>query len=155
MTDFTPLIEEIRQAKEGSMGLSRQIALATGWHKVKTRYSRHGAEKWGWIAPWDWIGGTDERPVLDGLHGTTISREPLDYSRSLDAAMSLIPKELDVELYRLPTEGYCEAQIFPQPWIQATTQSKRFCSLPIKGDNALPRAVTCAALMALQSRAEG
>lgn len=90
---LTDLITRLEQATEGSMGLSRGIAVAVGWHKVKTRYSRHGTEKWGWIAPQDWIGGTSEHPILDSLHGTTISREPLDYTRSLDAALTLVPND--------------------------------------------------------------
>lgn len=91
MTTLDDLISRLEKATEGSRELNNLIAPIAGWHRVEPRYAgnKHGA----WIAPQDWIGTmSDGSPILDGMHGTTLYREAPDFTRSLDAAMSLVPE---------------------------------------------------------------
>lgn len=77
------LIDKLEAAQAGSMGLSREVARAAGW--INRGNSRHGE----WFAPED---VRDGKPVLDSLRGTTVYREPPDFTRSLDAARTLVPE---------------------------------------------------------------
>ena len=86
MAELKSLITKLEAAKEGSMGLSREVARAVGW--INQGNSRRGE----WFAPED---TRDGKPVLDGLRGTDVHREPPDFSRSIDAALTLVPKLAD------------------------------------------------------------
>lgn len=86
---MTPdIITRLEAATEPTRELSRLVARAVGWHRVEPR---HAKNKYGaWIAPQDFIGVmSDGSPILDGLHGTTLYREPPDFTSSLDATLSL------------------------------------------------------------------
>ena len=65
------------------MGLSREVARAVGW------INRGNSQKGEWFAPED---TRDGKPLLDSLHGTDVHRDPPDFTRSLDAALTLVPK---------------------------------------------------------------
>ena len=81
--ELEALIKRLEEAREGSMGLSREVARAVGW--VNRGNSRNGE----WFHPDDTAEG---KPVLDSLHGTDVHREPPDFTRSVDAALSLVPE---------------------------------------------------------------
>lgn len=86
--DLSALIARLEAAEVGSRELDGAVARLFGWHRVEPRFSRnkHG----GWIAPEDFIGlYSDGSPKLDGLHGTTIHRNPPRLTQSLDAALAL------------------------------------------------------------------
>lgn len=87
------LIERLEGAEKGSRELDREVARLFGWHRVEPRHARnkHG----GWIAPEDFIGlYSDGSPKLDGLHGTSIYRDPPAFTTSLDAALALAERVL-------------------------------------------------------------
>lgn len=86
------------------MGLSREIAKAAGWHRVEPRHCtlRNGA----WIEPGEWLGRmSDGKPILDSLHGTTMHREPPNFTGSLDAAVTLEPKDAKEIVVRVYPSG--------------------------------------------------
>lgn len=94
MADMLELIARLEAAKEGGRELDGLVARAFGWHRVEPRFARnkHG----GWIAPEDFIGlYSDGSPKLDGLHGTTIHRDPPRLTTSLDAALALAERVLE------------------------------------------------------------
>lgn len=65
--------------------LSRAIARAVGWgYQAPSEARRKGP---AWFHPDDC---RDGKPVLCGLHGTDVWREPLDYVGSLDAVLTLV-----------------------------------------------------------------
>lgn len=85
------LIKALEDAVAGSPGLDRKIARLFGWHRVEPRFTRgkHG----GWISPGDFCGTmSDGAPILDGLHGTDIHRDPPRFTASLDDAITLLPE---------------------------------------------------------------
>lgn len=94
------LIAKIESAAEGSMGISREIALVAGWHRITpAQMGRHHRSKGAWIAPQDWIGRHgDGKPILDSLRGTEMWRDPPHFSRSIDAAL---PWENIVQVTRI------------------------------------------------------
>lgn len=92
MTDpLTSLVERLEKATERSKALNREIARQVGWHRVEPRHG--GGMRGGWIAPEDFNGVmSNGSPILDSLHGTTISREAPDFTGSIDAALTLVPE---------------------------------------------------------------
>jgi hypothetical protein len=80
------LIEQIEAAAEPSKALDRKIALAVGWVRQSPTEARrkHPA----WFHPDDCRNG---RVVMDSLHGTDVWRDPLAYTTSVDAALTLLP----------------------------------------------------------------
>lgn len=92
MTDLSDLIARIEGEARGSRALDCLIAKQAGWFRY-TREKGCTMKHGGWIAPEDFR-GTDSQgaPILDGLHGTTIHRDPPSFTRSLDAAVSLVPE---------------------------------------------------------------
>jgi len=74
------------ETERPSRELNRLLAKASGWHRVTP--SKGGGKYGGWIAPEDFLGThSDGAPILDGLHGTDIRREPPDFTGSLDAKL--------------------------------------------------------------------
>ena len=86
------LIEKLEAAPEGSRAFDNQVALATGWVRLTPSEvkRRHG----GWIHPSDTRkdGSFNYQTDLDSLHGTDIWRDPLPYTTSIDAALTLVPE---------------------------------------------------------------
>ena len=133
------LIKRLEEASEGSRELNNLIAPVAGWHRVEPRHAgnKHGA----WIAPEDWLGrDSDGKPRLDSLHGTTMHREAPDFTRSLDAAMSLVRSALPGWWMRKLAEHsdgwYCTLLYAPD---QSSSEQRKTAAL----------AVTTAALRAL------
>lgn len=92
MTETETLLAQLEQAPGPSKALNRAVAMLAGWHRVEPRHTRN--KYGGWIAPENWIGRmSDGSPILDGLHGTTIHREPPDFTGSIDCALSLVGKD--------------------------------------------------------------
>jgi hypothetical protein len=88
------LVARLEAASVGSRELDGLLSRHFGWHRVEPRHARnkHG----GWIAPEDFMGvNGDGSPRLDGLHGTSIYRDPPRLSQSLDAALALAERVLD------------------------------------------------------------
>jgi hypothetical protein len=90
------LIAALEGAAEGRQGLDNLCAPFFGWHRVEPRFhrSRNGVPKCGWISPEEWRGeNSDGSPILDSLYGTSINRDAPGFTRSIDAALSGIPKD--------------------------------------------------------------
>lgn len=86
------LIARLEAASEGSRELDVLIADAIGIPKRKMQFSHRGQPRWGWNH--DSHGGVDEW-----------FRDPPALSRSLDAAMALVPKGWSWKLIHEPVDG--------------------------------------------------
>lgn len=98
------VIETLESAPGGSMGLSRVIAKAVGW------INRGNSRKGEWFAPED---TRDGKPLLDSLRGTDVHREPPDFSRSIDAALTLVPEGCAWEMANR-INFQCDATVYGQ-----------------------------------------
>lgn len=95
--DVGTLIARLREATGASKEFDRAIAKQYGWHRVEPRHSRQRSG--AWIAPEDFIGVmSDGSPILDSLHGTTMHRDVPDYTASIDAALTLVPDNVWLEI---------------------------------------------------------
>lgn len=96
MTDKPTLLELAERCARANpndrSGLNHDVARAAGWQRITPSQMGRGKHG-GWIAPDDYLGRySNGSPILDGLHGTDILREPLNFLASLDAAMQLVPE---------------------------------------------------------------
>jgi hypothetical protein len=111
MTALAELRERVLAASGPDAALSRSIQKTAGWHQVEPRHARnkHGA----WISPQDWLGEHgDGSPILDGLHGTAMHRDPPDVTASVDAAFALVERMLPGWVYGVdPHENGCIAYV--------------------------------------------
>lgn len=85
MSELMRLAKRCEQASGPGKALDREIALAVGW--VRQSPSEAGRRHPAWFHPDDC---RDGKPVLDSLHGTDVWRDPLPYTASIDAAMTLV-----------------------------------------------------------------
>ena len=93
MTTLLSLAARVEALTGPSKEVDRAVARVVGWFRVEPRHSR--SRYGGWIAPDDFIGAyRDGSPMLDGLHGTTIWRDPPSWTASVDAVIALIEREL-------------------------------------------------------------
>lgn len=91
--DLLTLAARVEALTGPSKEVDRAVARVVGWFRVEPRHSRN--RYGGWIAPDDFIGAyRDGSPMLDGLHGTTIWRDPPSWTASVDAVLALIAREL-------------------------------------------------------------
>lgn len=91
--DLLSLAARVEKLTGPSKEVDRAVARVVGWFRVEPRHSRN--RYGGWIAPDDFIGAyRDGSPMLDGLHGTTIWRDPPAWTASVDAVLALIAREL-------------------------------------------------------------
>ena len=81
------LIVELEAAAEPSKALDRKIALAVGWVRLSPSEARRKHPTW--FHPDDC---RDGRVVMDSLHGTDVWRDPIAYTASVDAALTLLPE---------------------------------------------------------------
>lgn len=100
------LFVDLRYAVEPTMGLSRRVAQHVGWLKLSKAEAKASGPRW--VHPRD---VRDGKPVFCQLHGTELWREPPDFTRSLDAAATLIPECVTWSVARLAT-GRGEAIIW-------------------------------------------
>lgn len=93
MGDLLSLAARVEKLTGPSKEVDRAVARVVGWFRVEPRHSRN--RYGGWIAPDDFIGAyRDGSPMLDGLHGTTIWRDPPSWTASVDAVLALIERDL-------------------------------------------------------------
>jgi len=81
------LAARIEAAGGPSKALDREIALAVGW--VRQTPSEARRKHPAWFHPDDC---RDGEVVFDSLHGTDVWRDPLPYTTSIDAALTLVPE---------------------------------------------------------------
>jgi hypothetical protein len=81
------LVRRVESATGPSKALDREIALAVGWVRLSPSEARRSNP--AWYHPEDCRNG---KPIIDSLHGTDVWRDPIAYTASLDAAMSLVPE---------------------------------------------------------------
>lgn len=85
------LIARVRE-EPASQELDRLVARKLGWFRY-TRELGCTMKRGGWISPDDFIGThSDGSPILDSMHGTDIYRDPPLYTKSIDAADSMIKR---------------------------------------------------------------
>lgn len=109
MADLLKLAERCERAEGPEKALDREIALAIGWVRLTPSEARR--KNPAWFHPDDC---RDGKPVYDSLHGTDVWRDPLAYTASLDAAMTLLDGETFFHLSRFsPGEGPAEAHVYP------------------------------------------
>jgi len=96
----TEIVARLEAASVGSREIDGLLARHFCWHRVEPRHMRGSAG--GWIAPEDFIGlNGDGSPKLDGLHGTSIYRDPPRLTQSIDAALALADRVLPGGYWRV------------------------------------------------------
>lgn len=132
MNKLIKLAERCEKAKGPTKVLDREIALAVGWVRL-TPGSKHPA----WFHPDDC---RDGKVIYDSLHGTDVWRDPLAYTASLDAAMTLVPEEFGrpsaFTIQRSRNFGCCAVV-----WVNSEFNRS------VRGDAATPELALCAAAL--------
>jgi hypothetical protein len=99
MSDLQSLLSRLETATEGSRELDCLIAPVVGWYRItpsEAKRTGHGSKAHGgWVHPND---VRDGKPMFCQLHGTDVYRDPPEFSRSVDAALSLVPEGLMVSM---------------------------------------------------------
>jgi hypothetical protein len=97
-SDLQALLSRLETATEGSRELDCLIAPIVGWYRItpsEAKRTGHGSKAHGgWVQPND---VRDGKPMFCQLHGTDVYRDPPEFSRSVDAALSLVPEGWYVE----------------------------------------------------------
>lgn len=125
------------ETEPGSMGLSRSVALALGWGKRK-----EPGKKAEWFHPRDMH--ENGHIAWDSLHGTEVWREPLDYTRNLEAVKEIEAQHSDWMIEVTTHGNQAAARI-----CSAKTNHELHPRASIIGEHAEPRARLAAALRAL------
>jgi hypothetical protein len=118
-------------AGKPSKALNREIALAVGWVRQTPSEARRSNP--AWFHPDDC---RDGHVLMDSLHGTTMWREPLDYTASLDAAMTLVPDGWHFSLHanggdlsRAAVYGFAPK---PDDWCYGATPAVALCAAALR-----------------------
>lgn len=140
MSDLSDLIARLEAATEGSRALDCEVALAVGWttriHKPQTNYDMEWVE---WLPP---------RGKLAEV-STVVDR----YTRSIDAALTLVPAGFDYGfsyskkdgleawVQRPFREGICHQGYAPEGADDDKTRALAICiaALKARADNERPR----------------